>query len=134
MAKKQKRRDLSAQSPAFNQSLGDLLSAAGIHKKQENETDTISPATQSPATEIVEPQWRLLAGAHLAVDKKGRKGKTVTVVSGVALEDEQKQVMARDLGRRLGCRCFIEEGQLVLQGDQRVRLHDFLLSTGVLLS
>jgi len=50
-------------------------------------------------------------------ERKGRGGKTVTLVQGVALQGEALATFARDLKKALGCGATVEEADVVLQGD-----------------
>jgi translation initiation factor 1 len=52
-------------------------------------------------------------------EAKGRNGKTVTTVSGVPLEGEALQVLARDLKKRCGTGGTVKEGVIEIQGDHR---------------
>ena len=48
---------------------------------------------------------------------KGRKGKTVTTVSGVQLPPDELKQLASDLKRRCGCGGSIRDGVVEIQGD-----------------
>jgi translation initiation factor 1 len=50
---------------------------------------------------------------------KGRKGKTVTAVFGVPLENAELQRFAKMLKRRCGAGGSVEEGVILIQGDHR---------------
>jgi len=49
--------------------------------------------------------------------RKGRGGKTVTVLQGVELAGEALQAFARTLRKALGCGATVESSDIVLQGD-----------------
>ena len=53
---------------------------------------------------------------------KGRKGKTVTAVFGVPLENRELQKFARKLKRRCGAGGSVQDGVIVIQGDHRQAL------------
>jgi len=55
---------------------------------------------------------------------KGRKGKTVTAVFGVPLENEDLQKFAKTLKRRCGAGGSVKDGVIIIQGDQRQTLLD----------
>ncbi len=65
-------------------------------------------------------------------ERKGRGGKTVTLVQGVALQGEALAAFARDLKKALGCGATVEETDVVLQGDlvDRVVTHLQKLGAG----
>ena len=52
-------------------------------------------------------------------ESKGRKGKTVTLVSGLPLNDEQLHNLLSDLKRRCGSGGALKDGMLEIQGDHR---------------
>ena len=55
---------------------------------------------------------------------KGRKGKTVTTVSGFQLDDDELRSLAAQLKRKCGTGGSVKEGIIIIQGDHR----DALLS------
>lgn len=63
-------------------------------------------------------------------ERKGRGGKTVTLLLGLRSPPEAQRSLARELGRALGCAARTEGEQLVLAGDQRTRLHQWLVARG----
>jgi len=50
---------------------------------------------------------------------KGRKGKTVTVVSGLPLESEKLRKFVRTLKARCGAGGTVKNGVIIIQGDHR---------------
>ncbi len=63
-------------------------------------------------------------------ERKGRKGKTVTVVEGVVLSSPALKETARRMRRELGCGSHVEDDKVVLQGDQRERASLWLKRQG----
>jgi translation initiation factor 1 len=55
-------------------------------------------------------------------ETKGRGGKTVTVISGLGLEDRLLKDLASDLKRRCGTGGAAKEGSIEIQGDHRESL------------
>ena len=55
---------------------------------------------------------------------KGRKGKTVTLVSGFQLGDDESKSLAAQLKRKCGTGGSVKDGIIIIQGDNR----DALLS------
>ena len=53
---------------------------------------------------------------------KGRKGKTVTAVLGVLLDDKKLQQFAKTLKRRCGTGGTVKDGIIIIQGDHRETL------------
>lgn len=56
---------------------------------------------------------------HIAVEKKGRGGKTATIVYGFTGTDAQLQSLASQLRKRLGTGGSSRCGEILLQGDRR---------------
>ena len=50
---------------------------------------------------------------------KGRKGKTVTTVSGFQLADDELKNLATQLKRRCGTGGSVKDGVIIIQGDHR---------------
>lgn len=50
---------------------------------------------------------------------KGRNGKTVTIISGIPLENEQLQKFVKTLKGRCGAGGSVKEGVIIIQGDHR---------------
>lgn len=52
-------------------------------------------------------------------ETKGRKGKGVTVVTGVPLDNAELAKLAKELKKRCGTGGTVREGVIEMQGDQR---------------
>lgn len=50
-------------------------------------------------------------------EKKGRKGKTVTTLTGIALPEAELKDLAKDLKRRCGGGGAVKDGVIEIQGD-----------------
>lgn len=61
---------------------------------------------------------------------KGRKGKTVTAVFGVPLENQHLRNFAKALKRRCGAGGSVKDGVIVIQGDHRQTLLDEIRKHG----
>ncbi len=68
--------------------------------------------------------------AKLRVEKKGRGGKTVTVVDGLPHNAEFLKELCQDLKRLCGTGGTAGEGSVELQGDLRDRVRPFLVERG----
>jgi translation initiation factor 1 len=55
-------------------------------------------------------------------ETKGRKGKTVTVIFGVPIDDQKLQQFAKTLKRRCGSGGTVKGGIIEIQGDHRETL------------
>ena len=59
-------------------------------------------------------------------EKKGRRGKTVTRISGMDLAAPKLDELKRELTKALGCGGTIEEADVLLQGDLTARAAKWL--------
>jgi translation initiation factor 1 len=65
------------------------------------------------------------------MERTGRGGKEVTVVSHLGLPARELEAWLKALKGSLGCGGQVEEATIVLQGDQRDRVGRVLESRGV---
>jgi translation initiation factor 1 len=68
--------------------------------------------------------------AKLRMEKKGRGGKTVTVVYDLPNNEEFLKALARDLKRACGTGGAVVENTVEIQGDLRDRVRDALAKKG----
>ena len=68
--------------------------------------------------------------AKLRMEKKGRGGKTVTVVYGLPHNLEFLRELAQELKRSCGTGGAVVDGGVELQGDLRDRVRDVLMKRG----
>ncbi|MDH3212370.1 MAG: translation initiation factor Sui1 [Myxococcales bacterium] len=68
--------------------------------------------------------------ARVRRETKGRRGKTVTTVSGLALPEEALRELAAELKRRCGSGGSAKDGVIEIQGDHRDALVADLESRG----
>lgn len=61
---------------------------------------------------------------------KGRKGKGVTIITGVPLGQDELKELARTLKNKCGCGGTVKNGEIEIQGDQRDKLIDELAKLG----
>jgi translation initiation factor 1 len=105
--------------------LGDLLRQQGVTVGSKPD----SPAAEPPPTvDVVD--FGGAAKIVLRREKKGRGGKTATVVEGIKLPPSGLERIARDLKRALGCGATVEGATIVVQGDMSARIEPWLLARG----
>jgi translation initiation factor 1 len=114
------KRPASASGPVTTR-LGDALAARGV---------TVSPeAPARPDTGDID--LSRVGKVVLRRERKGRGGKTATVVAGLGLSARDLERVARELKRALGCGATVEGDVVVLQGDLAARAGPWLTARGV---
>ena len=123
-----KRKDYSVSGEGFESPFAALLKDVVPEKRIEKTTsETEVVADKVPGNSDGDP----IRGArlHLQKSRKGRGGKTTTTIGGFPAGTSLKS-LAKELGKSLGCGAFVEDGLIVIQGDQRERLKGLLLNRG----
>lgn len=67
---------------------------------------------------------------HIFLERKGRGGKTATIICDFQLDDEALKKMAADIKRTLGCGGSARDGEILIQGDRVTDCRKFLSSRG----
>ena len=88
-----------------------------------------APAGASATKPAADP--KLPARAVVAVERKGRGGKTVTLITHLGLSNDALDAWVTEMKRSLGCGGTREDDAIALQGDQRERAIDWLTRKGV---
>lgn len=72
------------------------------------------------------------SGGQIKVERqtKGRKGKGVSLISGLPLSDVELKQLAKELKQRCGCGGTVKDGVIEIQTDQRDLLLDELHKRG----
>lgn len=86
------------------------------------------PATPPPSAPAPYPHARERVTVRL--ERAGHGGKSVTRVEGPGLVGADLSALAKELARALGLGARVEEGELLVQGDQRERVGEALRSRG----
>ena len=105
--------------------LGDLLRQHGVTVREAPE-----PAASPPAPEAEKIDFGGATKIVLRREKKGRGGKTATVVEGIKRPPSALERIARDLRKMLGCGASVEGDTIVVQGDMAARIEPWLVARG----
>lgn len=90
------------------------------------------PSQPAPAVEPARAvEKKGPARAVVRYERKGHGGKEVTLVEQLGLSEKELEAWLKPLKQSLGCGGRVEDGALVLQGDQRERLPKLLTERGV---
>lgn len=89
------------------------------------------PAGDHHAEEQNPPEVPTLEGnLRVLLDRKGRKGKTATIIEGFEVSDEEVQAIASELKRKIGTGGSARGGEILLQGDWRSKAAELLRKKG----
>ncbi len=90
------------------------------------------PAGPAPKAGKQAPEKKAPPKAVVRMERAGRNGKEVTVIEQLALSAKERETWLKQLKGALGCGGSIEEeGALVIQGDHRERVAEWLKKQGV---
>ena len=95
-----------------------LVYSTGVGRIRSSQT---KDATSAPADGFV----------RVRREKKGRGGKTVTTVSGVAMGNKELKALASELKRKCGSGGSVNDGVIEIQGDHVDRVMEELVAKGL---
>jgi len=98
------------------------------------ETARICPKCQSPISACrckkkrTEPNSQKEPDGIISIrgEVKGRKGKTVTTISGFALDDNSLKLLSKQLKQYCGTGGSVKDGMVIIQGDHRDTIKSLL--------
>ena len=77
--------------------------------------------------ETLEPKQQKL---RVSIEKKGRGGKTVAVISGFIGSEEDLKELGRKLKTKCGVGGSVKDGEMLIQGEFKQRIIDLLKAEG----
>ena len=99
---------------------------------QASDEETASTHAPTPAGDplsmAVESQRGRLV---IEMERKGRGGKTATIISGFSIDDEGVGLIAAHLKKSLGTGGSARGGEILIQGDRREAVRDNLRKLGL---
>lgn len=98
-----------------------LSSSPEIHQDSSEET-----ATEEVLTEKQKQKEPL----RIELDKKHRKGKEATIISGFLGSDDELKDLARMLKIKCGVGGSARGGEILIQGDFRIKIKEILIAEG----
>lgn len=84
-----------------------------------------APAEEETAPAAAEPKAPRQK-LNVVIDRKGRKGKTATIIEGFTLPDEEVERIASELKRRIGTGGSARGGEILLQGEWKEKVEQLL--------
>lgn len=96
-----------------------------------DEPETIETETGVDAELVAQKEAsRQSARLDIVLDRKGRKGKSATIIEGFTIPDDEVEALAARLKRQLGTGGSARGGEILVQGDRRTDVLRFLSAQG----
>lgn len=85
---------------------------------------------QSDEEQVSETPEPAKQNLRISRDKKQRGGKEVTLIEGFTGTQEDLEALGKTLKTKCGTGGSVKDGQILIQGDQRQKVCDYLTSKG----
>ena len=102
-----------------NNGFGGLVYSTNPNVKLEGE--------EAEAQETLPPKQQKL---RIRLETKHRAGKAVTIVAGFIGNDDDLQILGKQLKNHCGTGGSAKDGEIIIQGDQREKVIKYLLTNG----
>ncbi len=89
-------------------------------------TNANPAATERPIAEVPPSQQNL----RVQASSKGRKGKTVTVITGFQAKPETLQALAKQIKNQCGTGGTVKDNTIEIQGDRAKQILEILIQLG----
>ncbi len=100
-----------------------LASLSGLPEGEDSQ-ETQTDKTATPQTK------KQKEALHVLIEKKGRGGKTATIVEGFEIPDDEVDEIASTLRKRLGTGGSSRGGEILIQGDRKADVMRILKELG----
>ncbi len=85
---------------------------------------------QDESNEVQETLEAAKQPLRVIIDTKRRAGKTVTLVAGFIGKEEDLEALGKQLKNYCGTGGSVKDGEIVIQGDQKTKVLQWLLKNG----
>lgn len=80
--------------------------------------------------EEAKPKYLQPTPLTIVTDRKGRNGKTATIIEGFTIQQEEVEEYARKLKQKLGVGGSVRDGEILIQGDYKEQAKNLLNQFG----
>lgn len=103
-----------------------LASLTGLPEGEEPQ----NPETDTRTSEQPDNRTLQATPLHVLIEKKGRGGKTATIIEGFEISDDEIDEIARTLRKKLGTGGSSRGGEILIQGDRKADVMSLLKGMG----
>jgi translation initiation factor 1 len=82
---------------------------------------------EKESVESLAPGEQLL---KIALDKKHRGGKVVSIITGFSMKDDEIELLAKELKNFCGAGGSAKDNEIIIQGDHREKILQWLVKKG----
>jgi len=93
-------------------------------------SDKVIPRKENPSPKELQSAAHASEQVYVRLDRKGRRGKSVTLVEGLQMPVRKREDLLRQLKTRLGTGGTERDGVLEIQGDHRDAIMPLLQDMG----
>ncbi len=104
-----------------------MLGAAFNIEPESSSQEVEESSTESQVSALEEQGKKMI---DIVLDKKGRNGKKATIIANLCLSEENLRQLSADLKKACSVGGSARGGEILIQGDQRQRVLDYLKSKG----
>lgn len=98
--------------------------------RQFAESTPLPEGVENVANENIAETKKNTITLRVIIDKKGRKGKTATIVEGFTCDNQEVENVAATIKRRLGTGGSARGGEILIQGERSAEVKRILADMG----